>query len=322
MDYRLWKSATPNDPTTMKTSITGLQSGLSRTIRRAATALALTLASSAFAAAPIGQFSISIAGKTLGNGSSISLNSGTKRIVPSKLYTYEFKAKIKGEPGTPLGILAPSGTSLAKFVDSVKPGISKKLGGTFSNPSGTLPAKVIDLKVSGTRPVTGVPGLTQIKIAMDIIGNIDANGKASLEVKNVKIVGTPKQKMGSVTFQGGSKLLLSAAPEILFLRENITFDEDAGVAQIPVRRDVNTHGKVTVKYATADGTANSADYTPTAGTITFNDGETQKFIPVTLINNALNDGARAFTITLSEPGGGAILASTGNTINVSIRDDE
>ncbi len=310
-----------HDPTTMTTITSGLQSGLTRTLLRAATALALTVAGTAHAA-PLGQFSVSIAGKTIGNGGSFAVNSGTKQIFPSKLYKYEFKAKMKGEPGTPLGALVPSGTSLANFVDSLKPGTSKKLGGTFSNPSGTLPTKVIDLKVSGTRPVKGVPGLTQIKIAMNIVGSIDANGKVSLDVKNVQFVGTPKQKMGSVTFQTGSKLLVSAAPEVFFLRGNITFDEDSGIAQIPVRRGVNSKGKVTVKYATADGTANSTHYTPTSGTVTFNDGELQKFIPVTLLDNNLNDGARSFTINLSEPGGGAVLASTGTSINVNIHDDE
>lgn len=295
-------------------------SGFARAVRRVSAILAIALTTSAYAA-PIGQFSISVANQTLANNGSISVNSGAKRIFASTLYTYKFSGSIKGEAGTPMGALAPSGTSIAKFVDSLKAGTSSKLSGTFSNPGGTLPVKVIDLHVSGRRPVTGVPGLTSVKIVMDIVGTINATGKCILDVKNVKLVGTPKKKMGSIKFLAGSKLLISAAPEILFKRANISFDENVGIAQIPVRRDVNTHGKVTANYATANGTAGSSDYTPASGSITFEDGETQKFIPVTILDNAVNDAARNFTVNLSNPGGGAVLGSA-KSINVTIHDDE
>ncbi len=304
----------------MKTPFVGRHPALFRPIRRASAILALTLATSAFAA-PIGQFSVSLTNETLGNNGSISVDSGAKRIFASPLYTYKLSGTIKGESGTAMGALAPNGIPISKFIDSLDPGSSSLLKGKFTNTGGQLPVTLINLHVSGRRPVKGVPGLTSAKVSMDIVGEINSSGKCSLDVQNVKIVGTPKQKMGKIRFLPGSKLLISAAPSLLFKRANISFNENDGVVQIPVRRGTNSHGKVTVDFATVAGTANSTHFNSTSGTITFLNGETQKFIPVRLLDNALKDGARSLSIRLSNPSHGAVL-STADSINVTIHDDE
>jgi hypothetical protein len=59
---------------------------------------------------------------------------------------------------------------------------------------------------------------------------------------------------------------------------------------------------VTVQYATTDGAAASgADYLPAAGTLSFPAGATVQPVAVTIIDDALDEGAEDFTLTLSAP---------------------
>ena len=67
-------------------------------------------------------------------------------------------------------------------------------------------------------------------------------------------------------------------------------------------------GPVTVDYATADGTATAgADYTAASGTLTFAVGETEKTVPVALLDDAHDEGKETFTLTLSNASGARIV---------------
>ena len=67
-------------------------------------------------------------------------------------------------------------------------------------------------------------------------------------------------------------------------------------------------GRVTVHYATADGTATApADYRSTSSTLTFEPGQTSKTIEVPIVDDDEEDNGETFTLTLSEPSG-AVLA--------------
>ena len=60
--------------------------------------------------------------------------------------------------------------------------------------------------------------------------------------------------------------------------------------------------RVTVDYATSDGTATAgADYTATSGTLTFGVGEEHKTISVPVTDDDFEDGGETFTLTLSNP---------------------
>jgi Calx-beta domain-containing protein/hemolysin type calcium-binding protein len=60
--------------------------------------------------------------------------------------------------------------------------------------------------------------------------------------------------------------------------------------------------KVSVRYATADGTATGgSDYTATSGTLVFAPGETSKTIGVPIINDAVVEPDETFTLALSSP---------------------
>ena len=79
--------------------------------------------------------------------------------------------------------------------------------------------------------------------------------------------------------------------------------------------------RVTVRYATADGTAAAgADYTAVSGTLTFAGGRTSESIVVTTVADGVDEpSAETFTVTLSEPRHAVLGAATATG---SILDDD
>lgn len=80
-----------------------------------------------------------------------------------------------------------------------------------------------------------------------------------------------------------------------------------------------SHAGVTVKYATANGTAASgSDYTSSSGSLSFAPGESSKTITVNLLNNFTNEQDETFLLGLSSPTN-AILGSD-NSATTTITD--
>jgi hypothetical protein len=117
----------------------------------------------------------------------------------------------------------------------------------------------------------------------------------------------------SVAQPGDLQLQLSSASAV----------ENDGSITLQVQRVGGALGTVTVDYATSAGTAvPGTDYVDTTGTLTWLDGDASpKPIAVTLLDDAVFDGARTFTVTLSNATGGAALGTPSST-NVTIDDDE
>ena len=70
---------------------------------------------------------------------------------------------------------------------------------------------------------------------------------------------------------------------------------------IPVFRQGGTKGKVTVKYATANGTALSrTDYTSKSGTLSWLEGDSSiKNVIIPIVNNTGKESSEIFTVSLS-----------------------
>ena len=77
-------------------------------------------------------------------------------------------------------------------------------------------------------------------------------------------------------------------------------------------------GTVTVDYATADGTATAgADYTAASDTLTFDPGETEKTVNVTVLDDVHDDTEETLTLILSNASGARIrdAEATGTIVN-------
>ena len=67
---------------------------------------------------------------------------------------------------------------------------------------------------------------------------------------------------------------------------------------------------VTVDWATSDGSATAgSDYTADSGTLTFKAGETSKTVSVSVLDDAVNEGAETMTLTLSNVSGAGVWLS-------------
>lgn len=278
-------------------------SGIVRFVSCAAATLCLGIASAV--ASPI--ITLPLAGQDFGVGNEIHVVS--KGVLDaSTSYKFKVTGTCVGTGG--LSGLVKSGTPISALFDSIK------LSGTYPNPGGKLPIVVFDKKYSKT---TTIKGVGKVTLSAIVKGGTSATGKVYFDVTKVKITSTSPIPSGAIRFEKGSKLVITTAPVIQFksIASNVT--ETGGQARLEVQK-VGT-GKVTVQYATADVNANSGDYTPTTGTLTFPAKTGPAFISIPITQNTDKDGFRRFTVTLSSPAGGAVLGP--KTVHtVGILDDD
>ena len=101
----------------------------------------------------------------------------------------------------------------------------------------------------------------------------------------------------------------------------VEVDEQAGSAVLTLSRTFGSAGVATVNYATSNGTATAgSDYYAVSGSVTWADGDAaDKQVLVPLRPDALNDGGKNFTLTLSGVVGGTLVASQ-SVVTVTLRD--
>jgi uncharacterized delta-60 repeat protein/uncharacterized repeat protein (TIGR01451 family) len=113
-----------------------------------------------------------------------------------------------------------------------------------------------------------------------------------------------------------------APGSVTFVSTNFFAMENDGYALVTLARTNGITGTISVDYVTTNGTAISGNrYVGTNGTVVFADGETKKQIRIPLINNSTADGNQNFSVTLSNPIGGATIIND-KTAVVTIVDDD
>lgn len=106
--------------------------------------------------------------------------------------------------------------------------------------------------------------------------------------------------------------------EIFFAATNLMVNEFETNVTLTVLRTNGSSGIVSVQYATADVTARQGqDYIYTAGTLTFQNNETVRFIHVPIVPDYLLEGDETFIVRLFNPSGGATLGVS-NVATVTI----
>jgi hypothetical protein len=92
--------------------------------------------------------------------------------------------------------------------------------------------------------------------------------------------------------------------------------EEAGAVTIVDTRLRGSSGEVTVDYATIPGSATEGDdYTATAGTLTWADGDgADKTFTVEIIDDDLDEGLETFGVELSNPTGGVEISQPSTTV--------
>jgi uncharacterized delta-60 repeat protein len=114
------------------------------------------------------------------------------------------------------------------------------------------------------------------------------------------------------------------AGELQFEFPSYDVSESLGAPQsITLTRTGGTRGRVSATFSTSDGTARAGvDYKPQTSTVFFDDGDdATRVVHVGVLGNRIVDGNRTVNLTLSEPGGCAILG-TQNTATLRITDED
>ena len=110
------------------------------------------------------------------------------------------------------------------------------------------------------------------------------------------------------------------APKLTIAHASLS--EGAGVMKFAVSLDPASGHTVTVRYATADGTATAgADYEAESGTLTFGAGTTMQSIAVPIVDDQVSEEMETFTVALSDPER-ATLSETTATGTITDDDDD
>lgn len=76
--------------------------------------------------------------------------------------------------------------------------------------------------------------------------------------------------------------------------------EDGAEVRVKVIREGGSHGAVAVTYHTADGSAKAdKHYKPTSGTLSFADGELEKWIEIEILNDDIHEDDREFYLNIA-----------------------
>ena len=201
--------------------------------------------------------------------------------------------------------------------------VDPTLGKVFfvSNPnSNSVVLSVFDLNTF--LPLGSATLATNVSGAPSGLVRWGANGLAFRAAPNF---GTPGQNNPSAVYIVQSTLVSNAAPIPTGLQLSAaTYNAFEGNSfSVTVNRNGDVSAPTTIDYATSDGTATAGfDYSATSGTLTFAAGEFSKTISIPIINDPLYEGtSETFTLTLSNPSGGALLTSPASAV-VTIQDND
>jgi uncharacterized delta-60 repeat protein len=117
-------------------------------------------------------------------------------------------------------------------------------------------------------------------------------------------------------------LTVASGGALQFSSATYSINENDGSATITVNRVGGSAGTATVNYSASPNSASpGGDYTLTAGTLTFAEGETSKTLSVGLVNDDVNEGIETLILFLSSPGGSGVLGNP-TAATLSIVDDD
>ena len=107
----------------------------------------------------------------------------------------------------------------------------------------------------------------------------------------------------------------------LSVRDARAVEEEGAALRFRVTLDREANATVSVRYATANGTATAdADYTPVAGVLRFAPGERVKTVSVPVLDDAHDEGSQTLLLLLSDPFGAGLSdgVATGTIDNAGV----
>jgi uncharacterized repeat protein (TIGR01451 family) len=112
-----------------------------------------------------------------------------------------------------------------------------------------------------------------------------------------------------------SAVVLESPGALQFGSGSVVVTDQVGVAVIPVVRLYGASGTVTVQYQTvAENATPGRDFTPLSGTLTLGPGQWSGNVQVPVLDDPYKRQDQIVDVTLSDPGGGAVLGETTTSV--------
>jgi aryl-phospho-beta-D-glucosidase BglC (GH1 family)/ribosomal protein L35AE/L33A len=205
-----------------------------------------------------------------------------------------------------------SGTSTARFTVTLSATASGPVVVLFETANGTATAGSDYTAKSGS--LTFVPGETSKTIDVIVAGETLVETDETFLVRLTSASGaTINTTQAIATIRNDDQTPVPPLPTLSIGTATATEGNSGTVnTKFTVTLSQASTSSVTVKYATADGTATAGkDYNAASGTLTFAAGETSKTITVAVRGDTLAESAETFSVLLSSPTGATITAGTG-----------
>ena len=212
-----------------------------------------------------------------------------------------------------------SGTTPLAFTVSLSAAATQTVTVNYATAGGTATSGTDFVAQSGT--LSFAPGETSKTILVDVVGDTDYEANEAFSV----VLSGASTNAGITTASASGTIANDDAqpPPPTLSVSSVSALEGAGALVFTVTLSAASSSTVSVRFATANGTATSAgktaDYSSTSGTLTFNPGETSKTVTVAVRNDSLVETDETFFVDLSRASGAAIAVSRGTG---TIRNDD
>jgi chitinase len=217
-------------------------------------------------------------------------------------------AKVANAPDVAEG---NSGTAKALFAVSLSKRSGREVRVAFATKDGTAKAGEDYVARSGVLRLPA--GALTGTVAVDVTGDTKVEGAETFSLAISKqdetaVLGSPTEATARILNDDTNAPTPPPPPPTpanLSIAD-VSADE-AGTAAFRVTLAPAVNRAVTVKWATADGTAAAGkDYTAGSGTLSFAANETAKTVAVALLADELAEGSETFTVALSSPVGATV----------------
>jgi len=198
-----------------------------------------------------------------------------------------------------------SGTRLMTFTVILSAAAAGAVTVAYSTADGTATSGSDYVAANGT--LTFAAGETSKTIQVTVKGDTAAEGNEAFTIRLANAAGATiadGSATGTLTNDDTAPTLPALSVGDVSLREG-----DSGTAELMfiVTLDKAATGRVTVNYATANGTASAgSDYAALTGTLTFAAGETSKMVHVVVNGDTAVEANETFSLTLSSATGATI----------------
>jgi hypothetical protein len=189
-----------------------------------------------------------------------------------------------------------AGTVNANFVVSLARAITQTVTVDYATNNVTATAGTDYVTTSGT--LTFAPGVLQQTVPVPVVGDTINEANETFQVILSNAVNA------TITTGTGTGTIVNDDPVPSLTIGDATITEGTGgtnAVQLPVTLSTVSGQTVTVRYATSNGSATTADYTNTSGTLTIPAGTTSATVSVPIVTDTTKEPDENFRVTLSVP---------------------